>query len=89
MFADVTCEKLIMTDRPGPAARHRHARSHKDGQALPGAADALITELEHEFAGIAPSSSQPEAMAATRGAEARLLRGVRGIVIAEMLRRVG
>ncbi len=33
-------------------------------------------------------STQREAMTATQGAEAHLLRGVRGIVIAEMLRRV-
>ena len=51
-------------------------------------ADALIAELEHEFARFAALSPQPEAMTATRGAEAHLVRGVRSIVIAEMLHRV-
>jgi 23S rRNA maturation mini-RNase III len=90
VFADVTRDKLLKTGTalglpPATAARE----VTKMVQALPGAADALIAELEHEFASIAARSTQREAMTATKGADAQLLRGVRSIVIGEMLRRVG
>ena len=89
VFADVTREKLVKTGAALGLPTATAAREvTKMVQALPGEADALITELAHEFAGFAALSPQPEAMIATRGAEAHLLRGVRSIVIAEMLRRV-
>jgi serine/threonine-protein kinase HipA len=90
VFADVTREKLVQTGAalglPVAAATREVA---KMVQALPGEADALITELEREFAEVAARSAEPEALRATQGAEAHLLRGVRSIVMAEMLRRVG
>lgn len=89
VFADVTHEKLVKTGTAlglPPATATREVT--KMVQALLGAADALIAELEQEFAGFAALSPQPEAMTATRGAEAHLLRGARGILIAEMLRQV-
>lgn len=90
VFVDVTHAKLIKTGTAlglSPAAAT--GKVSKVVQALQGAADALITELEQEFAGFAAQSPQPEAMTTTQGAEAHLLRGLRSIVIAEMLRRVG
>jgi serine/threonine-protein kinase HipA len=90
VFADVTREKLVKTGTAlglPPATASREVT--KMVQALPGEADALIAELEQEFASFAAQSKQREAMTATQGAEAHLLRGVRSIAIAEMLRRLG
>jgi len=90
VFGDVTREKLVQTGAalglPLAAATREVA---KMVQALPGAADALMAEMEREFTDVASRSAEPEAMRATQGAEAHLLRGVRSIVITEMLRRVG
>lgn len=89
VFADLTREKLVQTGvalgLPVAAATREVA---KMVQALPGAADTLIAEMEREFAAIAARSAEPEVLRATQGAEAHLVRGVRSIVIAEMLRWV-
>lgn len=90
VFADVTREKLLETGLAlglAPSAVTREVPKMID--ALPGAADALIADMEREFAAIAAGSPQPDAMRATQGAEAQLLRSVRKIVIADMLRQVG
>jgi serine/threonine-protein kinase HipA len=89
VFANVNHEKLVKTGAAlglAPATAHREV--NKMVQALPGEVDALIAELEKEFTAIAALSPQPETMAATLGAETHLLRGVRNIVIADMLRQV-
>ena len=89
VFADVTREKLVRTGLAlglAPAAATREVT--KMIQDLPGAADALLADMEREFADIAHRSQQPDALRATQGAEAQLLRSVRNIVIADMLRQV-
>lgn len=90
VFADVTREKLAKTGLAlglAPSAVKREiAKMIND---LPGAADGLIAEMEREFAAIAAGSPQPDAMRATQGAEAQLLRSARKIIIADMLRQVG
>ena len=89
VFADVTREKLVRTGLAlglAPAAATREVT--KMIQDLPGAADAFLADMEREFADIAHRSQQPDALRATQGAEAQLLRSVRNIVIADMLRQV-
>lgn len=54
---------------------------------LPTAADALLADMAREMADAVASSAQPETIRATQGAEAYLLRGVRNMVITDMLRR--
>ena len=89
VFGDVTRDKLIRTGVVlglTPAATTREVT--KMVQQLPLAADALIASMEHEFEVIKAASPQPEVLRATQGAEAHLLRGVRKLVIADMLKRV-
>ena len=89
VFGDVTREKLVKTGAAlglAPAAASREVA--KMVQQLPLAADALLAVMEREFETMRAASHQPEAMVATQGAEAHLLRGVRKLVIADMLKRV-
>jgi hypothetical protein len=57
-------------------------------QQLPTAADALMALMAQEFEAIQSVSTQPDTLRATQGAEAHLLRGVRKLVLADMLKRV-
>ncbi len=87
VFGDVTRDKLIKTGVAlglPPAGATREVV--KMVQQLPLIADALMIEMEREFEALRSVSPQPEAMSATQGAEAHLLRGVRKLVIADMLR---
>lgn len=89
MFGDVTRDKLVKTGVAlglAPAAATREVA--KLVQQLPLAADALMVEMEREFEALKAASPQTEALRATQGSEAHLLRGVRKLVIADMLRRV-
>ncbi|MBA4213790.1 MAG: type II toxin-antitoxin system HipA family toxin [Polaromonas sp.] len=88
VFGDVTRDKLIKTGVAlglPPAAATREVV--KMVRQLPLTADALMIEMEREFEALKSVSPQPEAMSATQGAEAHLLRGVRKLVMAEMLKR--
>lgn len=90
VFADVTREKLVQTGLAlglAPAAVTREVTKMID--ALPGAADGLMADMEREFAALAAGSPQRDVMRATQGAEAQLLRSVRKIILTDMLRRVG
>ena len=89
VFGDVTREKLVKTGLAlglAPAAATREVTKMID--ALPGAADGLIADMEREFEEIAALAPQPDALRATQGAEAQLLRSIRKIVIADILRQV-
>ncbi|MDP2988840.1 HipA domain-containing protein [Hydrogenophaga sp.] len=89
VFGDVTRDKLVRTGVAlglAPAAATREVT--KMVQQLPLAADAILVLMEREFEAMKAMSAQPEAMRATQGAEAHLLRGVRKLVMADMLKRV-
>ena len=89
VFGDVTRDKLVKTGVAlglAPAAATREVT--KMVQQLPQAADTLLAVMEREFEAIKAASPEPDAMRATQGAEAHLLRGVRKLVIADMLQRV-
>jgi serine/threonine-protein kinase HipA len=90
VFGDVTRDKLIKTGVAlglPPAAATREVV--KMVRQMPLTADALMIEMEREFEALKSVSPQPEAMSATQGAEAHLLRGVRKLVMADMLKRAG
>lgn len=89
VFGDVTREKLIKTGQalglaPSAATREVAKMIHE----LPNAADALMAEMAQEFEALKAGSTQREAMLATQGAESHLLRGVRNIVVSDMLKLV-
>ena len=89
VFGEVTRDKLIRTGMAlglAPATATREVA--KMVQQLPLAADALITLMEREFELIKAASQRLEALRAAQGAEAHLLRGVRKLVIADMLKRM-
>ena len=89
VFGDVTRDKLIKTGVAlglPPAAATREVM--KMVRQLPLTADALVIEMEREFEALKSVSPHPEALSATQGAEAHLLRGVRKLVMADMLKRV-
>lgn len=89
VFGDVTRDKLIRTGVAlglAPAAATREVA--KMVQQLPLAADALVAAMEREFEVFKTAYPQTETMRATQGAEAHLLRGMRKLVIADMLKRV-
>jgi serine/threonine-protein kinase HipA len=89
VFADVTRDKLIRTGEalglPPSAAQREVMRMVRD---LPTAADTLMVQLALEFEAMGQPGINAEQMRALQGAEAHLLRGVRKIVIADMLQRV-
>jgi serine/threonine-protein kinase HipA len=90
VFGDVTRDKLIKTGVAlglPPAAATREVV--KMVRQMPLTADALMIEMAREFEALKSVSPQPEAMSATQGAEAHLLRGVRKLVMADMLKRAG
>lgn len=89
VFGDVTRDKLVRTGVAlglAPAAATREVA--KMVLQMPLAADALLSAMEREFEAFKAVSTQPETMRTIQGAEAHLLRGVRKLVIADMLKRV-
>lgn len=88
VFGDVTRAKLVTTGvalglAPAASAREVAKMVHQ----MPLAADALLTVMEREFEAVKAVSAHLEAMRTIQGAEAHLLRGVRKLVIADMIKR--
>lgn len=88
VFGDVTRAKLVKTGvalglAPAASAREVAKMVHQ----MPLAADALLTVMEREFEAVKAVSAHLEAMRTIQGAEAHLLRGVRKLVIADMIKR--
>ncbi|PZO12240.1 MAG: type II toxin-antitoxin system HipA family toxin [Burkholderiales bacterium] len=89
VFGDVTRDKLVRTGLAlglAPTAATREVAKMIHG--LPLAADALMADMEREFDALKAASAQQDALRATQGAESHLLRGVRNIVVSDMLKQV-
>ena len=89
VFADVTRARLIET---GVVLGLSSATAEREvtlmAQRLPGFADELINQLDREFATDTEKFDGTAEIQSTRAAESRVLRSIRYIVIADMLRLV-